>query len=178
MDAQKFLKPRYGLTYDPCWSKYHQWPWEHFPIQLPACTVHLHQERADPASASLIRWQIERGVAIVVRLARPDGKLLAEVLPECPTGESPGPAGREYLVREASFSNDELGGLLGIGFEWVFEAPVKPAGSFQPWHPLGVVRVDGSELLGKLTTLTVNAGGWSRTSPEPRTTEDAQYAAQ
>jgi hypothetical protein len=178
MDAQKFLKPRYGLTYDPCWSKYYQWPWEHFPIQLPACAVHLHQEQADPGSASVVRWQIERGVAIVARLARPDGKILAEVLPECPTGEGLAPAGREYLVHEASFSDYELDGLLGIGFEWVFEVPVKPAGSFQPWHPLGAVRVDGSELLGKVTTLTVNAGGWSQPSPELSSTEDAQYAAQ
>jgi len=171
MDAQKFLRPRYGLTYDPCWSSYHQWPWEYFPIRLPACTIHKRQERADDPGQSRICWEIERGVAIVSRFSQPDGKILSEVLPEIRTRTKEHAEDRDYFIQEDEFAAADLQGLLGIGFEWVFEAPVKPAGSFQPWHPLGVVRVDSAELFGNVTTITINTGGWSNGRQNSKTVD-------
>lgn len=176
MDPQKFLKPRYGLSYDPCWSSYHQWSWEYFPLRLPACTIYKQQQPAEEPGRGHLRWEIERGVAIVSRFSQPDGKILAEVLPESRTKEKEHEDDREYLTREHDFSAADLQGLLGFGFEWVFEAPVKPAGSFQPWHPLGVIRVDGAALLGNITTITVKKGGWSNESPGSEA-EDERDAA-
>jgi hypothetical protein len=135
----------------------------------------MRQRKAASPDLGLIHWEIERGVAIVSRLAKPDGRLLAEILPEERgegrredrnegrgegRGNDPPPAdGRDYLHYEKSFEASDLEGMVGLGFDWVFEIPVPPEGKLQPSHALGVVRVNGSELLGKETTLTINAGG-------------------
>jgi hypothetical protein len=159
MDIDGILKPRYGLPDDPNWAKYHQWPWDYFPIVLPACTIHRRQSEVARPDVGLISWEMERGVPIVSRLDGESGNVLVEVLPEPPSEKGGPTGGPEYLLRSDSFGADVLRGLLGFGFEWVFEAPVKPAGTLQPWHRLGVVRVDANELLGKETTITVRAGG-------------------
>lgn len=159
MDINEIFRPRYGLAEDPNWGKYHQWPWDYFPVVLPACTILRRQAAAARPDVGVISWEVEKGVPIVSRLDGETGAILVEVLPE-PASATGDPEGeRDYLLRSDSFGADALRGLLGFAFEWVFEAPVKPAGMLQPSHRLGVVRVDASDLLGKDTTITVRAGG-------------------
>lgn len=161
MDFKELFKQRYGLSNDPNWGKYHQWPWDYFPILLPACTVHRQQVDLNRQDIGVIRWKVEKGVPIVSRFDDTNGGILVEILPELPVEDENAASATEpdYIFRQDDFKAEVLTGMLGIGFEWVFEIPVKPAGTLQPWHPLGVVRVDGTELVGKETTITINAGG-------------------
>jgi hypothetical protein len=162
MDLTSIVKSRYGQSHDPNWQKYHQWPWSCFPIGLPSCSIHMHQQVDGPLDFATIHWEIERGIEIVARLARPDGSLLAEILPEAREGNHPRTGDHEYFHRIFQFTDADLRGLIGFGFDWVFQIPVPPVGSLQPSHSLGVVRVEGSELLGKATTISIQAGGRER----------------
>jgi len=161
MNINELFRPRYGLSHDPNWTKYHQWAWDYFPIILPACTVHRHQADLNRGDIGVVNWKIEKGVPIVSRFDDSDGGVLVEILPELPVeNEENVPAAASiYVSRTDSFGIDVLSGMLGIGFEWVFDIPIKRVGTLQPWHPLGVVRVDGAELIGKETSITINAGG-------------------
>jgi|SRR5579885_1018150 hypothetical protein len=159
MDINEIFRPRYGLADDPNWGKYHQWPWDYFPVVLPACTILRRQSASARPDLGVISWEVERGVPVVSRFDGEAGNVLVEVLPEPASGRSVAAGERDYLLRSDGFGADVLRGLMGFAFEWVFEAPVKPAGTLQPSHRLGVVRVEASALLGKETTITVRAGG-------------------
>jgi len=160
MDINEIFKPRYGGAQDPDWQKYHQWPWDYFPINLPACTVTRRQRELEREDACVIVWEVERGIPVVCRFDDSEGKILAELLPAEVSQELDGEAFEpDFHIRRESFAAESLTGLHGFSFEWVFKVPLKPAGQFQPSHPLGVVRVEAAELVGKETTLTIVAGG-------------------
>jgi hypothetical protein len=159
MDINEIFKPRYGLSHDPNWQKYHQWPSDYFPINFPACTVTRREVSIDQPDRGIIGWELEKGVPIVCRFDDTSGKILCELLPEKPSVEDVSSSDPDYLLRRDGFGAEILSGMLGFAFEWVFQIPLKPAGTLQPSHPLGVVRVDGAELLGKETTITIVAGG-------------------
>ena len=159
MEYTELFKPRYGLTHDPNWDHYHQWDWGYFPITFPACTITRRQRAIDRRELAIITWEVEKGVPIVCRFDDSTGRIMSEMLPEKLEWIGDVIPSAEYVCRSGPLDIDQISGSNGIAFEWVFEIPIKPAGTLQPWHRLGVVRVEGSELAGKETIITVSAGG-------------------
>jgi hypothetical protein len=151
MKIEDIIGQKFGLTHDRYMAKYHRWAWDQLPLRLPACEIHCQQTDAVGGEA-VVRWEIEDGVPIVCRLDDEDGRIRAEVLP-CGAPEAPGVP--RFSKTTHRIAHTHLAGGMGFAFEWVFSIPVKPAGQYQPTHPLGIVLFDSGRLAGKETVLQI-----------------------
>jgi len=161
MNVEDIIGQKFGLTHDRYMARYHRWSWDRFPLRLPACEIHC--EQTDIAGdEAVVRWEIEDGVPIVCRLDDEDGRIRAEMLPN--VAPEP-PAGPRFSHTRLGFAAPALAGRIGFAFEWVFSIPVKPAGQYQPTHPLGIVLFEHARLTGKDTVLRIIAR--TREAPLP-----------
>ena len=136
---------------DPSWDRYFVWPWDYFPIQLPACLIKRDQAAHERSDVGVVVWRMERGVPLIARVDDADGNVLEELLPQPNKGEHNGPS--TPFETTHVLDRDGLTDIVGFGFTWSFYVPIV---DYIPQHPLGIVRVESKELLGRVTSITIN----------------------
>jgi hypothetical protein len=138
-----------GESPDPGLAKYFQWLWSYFPIELPACTVEMSQTPAASNGAATLTWTMDKGLPLLMRVDDSEGRVWAEVIPAASSNGSGGSP--DFHVRY-DIPEALLGGEIGFGFVWAFFVELL---SYVPQHPMGIVKVHGSQLAGKVTSFVI-----------------------